>query len=160
MVGVLACELFFQICFDRLDGKQYPPSSQSTINGSQNTMLPLQTMAIQNRTNRPPGSPEGHRNPEFINGNDDEDDDIYKTQLLLFIKQQHLIKPGYSVDDTSATPEQSRRQSRVASTYSDQDNQGAYDNSGRFENEAIDVEAVDFVSVSISNEFRSKDLTN
>ena len=117
-------------------------------------MVPLETMAIRNRTNSPRGSPEGHRNPEFINDNkDDEDDDIYKTQLLLFLKQHHLVAPGYGQDSASVTSEQSRRQSREASAYSEQNNQDDYnygDHQGAYENEEIDVDSIQIADVSRS----------
>ena len=46
----------------------------------------------------PQSSPKGHLNPEFI-GEDDDDNDIYKAQLLLFLKQSHLIRPNIYPDE-------------------------------------------------------------
>lgn len=66
-------------------------------------------------------SPDGISNPEFVNESETEEDDIYKKQLLLFLKQSHLIKPGMNLsfgDDISDTSDYSNTNSRKASAVS------------------------------------------
>lgn len=67
----------------------------------------------------PKSTPKGQTNPEFID--DDDDNDIYKAQLLLFLKQAHLIRPNVYPDDQdnqSDTSEYSRSTSRKPSAVS------------------------------------------
>lgn len=84
-------------------------------------IIPLEIMVYDDEI-PPRASPDGHSNPEFLNKADEtEEDDIYKTQLLLFLKQSHLIKPGMNLsygDDISDTSEYSNRNSRKASAMS------------------------------------------
>jgi len=66
-------------------------------------------------------STDGISNPEFINESETEEDDIYKKQLLLFLKQSHLIKPGMVLsygDDISDTSDYSNSNSRKVSAVS------------------------------------------
>lgn len=68
----------------------------------------------------PKSTPKGQANPEFI-GDDDDDNDIYKAQLLLFLKQAHLIRPNIypdEQDNQSDTSEYSRSTSRKPSAVS------------------------------------------
>ena len=68
----------------------------------------------------PKSTPQGQTNPEFI-GDDDDDNDIYKAQLLLFLKQAHLIRPNIypdEQDNQSDTSEYSRSTSRKPSAVS------------------------------------------
>ena len=63
----------------------------------------------------------GHSNPEFIGDDEDDDNDIYKAQLLLFLKQSHLIRPHIypeEQDNNSDTSDYSRKNSRKVSAIS------------------------------------------
>ena len=69
----------------------------------------------------PKSSPQGQTNPEFIGDDEDDDNDIYKAQLLLFLKQAHLIRPNIypdEQDNKSDTSEHSRPTSRKTSAVS------------------------------------------
>ncbi|XP_031562557.1 uncharacterized protein LOC116298302 [Actinia tenebrosa] len=89
--------------------------------GSNMNIIPLEIMVYDDET-RPKPFPDGHSNPEFIpKDNETEEDDIYKKQLLLFLNQSHLIKPGMNLsygDDVSDTSEYSNKNSRKASAKS------------------------------------------
>lgn len=68
----------------------------------------------------PQSTPKGQTNPEFM-GDDDDDNDIYKAQLLLFLKQAHLIRPNIypdEQDNQSDISEYSRSTSRKPSAVS------------------------------------------
>ncbi|CAH3198909.1 unnamed protein product, partial [Porites evermanni] len=65
-------------------------------NGHRNTPIPLEVIYEDKTIPKP--SNKGHLNPEFI-GEDDDDNDIYKAQLLLFLKQSHLIRPNVYPDE-------------------------------------------------------------
>ena len=87
-------------------------------NGHRNTPIPLEVIYEDKTIPKP--SNKGHLNPEFI-GEDDDDNDIYKAQLLLFLKQSHLIRPNVypdEQDNNSDTSDYSRKNSRRVSALS------------------------------------------
>lgn len=87
-------------------------------NGHRNTPIPLEVIYEDKTVPKP--SNKGHLNPEFI-GEDDDDNDIYKAQLLLFLKQSHLIRPNVypdEQDNNSDTSDYSRKNSRGVSALS------------------------------------------
>ena len=110
------------------------------------TLVPLEIIEKDNTELRAP--PDGHDNPEFINGNEEEDDDIYKAQLLLFLKQSHLINPGLTPggDNSSDTSDFSRTPPRRASRLSEVN--GRLDE----EEETIDEGAVELDSIQVSED--------
>lgn len=82
-------------------------------------MIPLEVI-YEDKT-VPKSSPKGQTNPEFIGDDEDDDNDIYKAQLLLFLKQAHLIRPNIypdEQDNKSDTSEYSRPTSRKTSAVS------------------------------------------
>ena len=98
-------------------------------NGHRNTPIPLEVIYEEKTIPKP--SNKGHLNPEFI-GEDDDDNDIYKAQLLLFLKQSHLIRPNVypdEQDNNSDTSDYSRKNSRRVSALSaaSEKNQGDQD---------------------------------
>lgn len=87
-------------------------------NGHRNTPIPLEVIYEDKTVPKP--SNKGHLNPEFI-GEDDDDNDIYKAQLLLFLKQSHLIRPNVypdEQDNNSDTSDYSRKNSKRVSALS------------------------------------------
>lgn len=124
-VGV-ACGVFFLILIFvvllllRRRRKQAEPrngksaSNEYETNGH-GTVVPLEFI-YEDRT-VPNASPKGHQNPEFI-GDDDDDNDIYKAQLLLFLKHSHLIRSNLypeDQDNKSDASEHSKTNSRKQS---------------------------------------------
>ena len=63
----------------------------------------------------------GHSNPEFIGDGHDDDNDIYKAQLLLFLKQSHLTRPNVfqDVQDNKTDQSESPRKMSALSTTSE-----------------------------------------
>ena len=94
-------------------------SSKNAYSNGHNTMIPLEVI-YEDKT-VPKTSLKGQSNPEFIGDNDDDDNDIYKAQLLLFLKQSHLIRPNIYPDEQDNKSElsyNSRKMSAI-STASD-----------------------------------------
>lgn len=84
-------------------------------------IVPLEIMVYEEGHPKGRRSPDGISNPEFINESETEEDDIYKKQLLLFLKQSHLIKPGMNLsygDDISDTSDYTNTNSRKVSAIS------------------------------------------
>ena len=93
-------------------------SSKDSRTNGHSTIIPLEVI-YEDKT-VPKSTPKGQTNPEFI-GDDDDDNDIYKAQLLLFLKQAHLIRPNIypdEQDNQSDTSEYSRSTSRKPSAVS------------------------------------------
>lgn len=105
--------------FEHLDyNKLYFSSSKDSQTNGHSTIIPLEVI-YEDKT-VPKSTPKGQTNPEFI-GDDDDDNDIYKAQLLLFLKQAHLIRPNIypdEQDNQSDTSENSRSTSRKPSAVS------------------------------------------
>lgn len=82
------------------------------------TVVPLEI--IYEDSTATSANPKGKTNPEFI-GDDDDDNDIYKAQLLLFLKHSHLIRSNLYPDDQdnkSDASEHSKTNSRKPSAIS------------------------------------------
>ena len=77
-------------------------------------MIPLEVI-YEDKT-VPQVSPKGHSNPEFI-GDDEDDNDIYKAQLLLFLKQSHLIRPNVYPDEQDNKSETSENARKMSATF-------------------------------------------
>lgn len=93
-------------------------SSKDSQTNGHSTIIPLEVI-YEDKT-IPKSNPKGQTNPEFID-DDDDDNDIYKAQLLLFLKQAHLIRPNIypdEQDNQSDTSEYSRSTSRKPSAVS------------------------------------------
>lgn len=93
-------------------------NSKNTQTNGHSTIIPLEVI-YEDKT-VPQSNPKGQTNPEFI-GDDDDDNDIYKAQLLLFLKQAHLIRPNIypdEQDNQSDISEYSRSTSRKPSAVS------------------------------------------
>ena len=112
------------------DNLNFSSSKDSQTNGH-STRIPLEV--IYEDQTLPKSTPKGQTNPEFI---DDDDNDIYKAQLLLFVKQVHLIRPNIypdEQDNQSDTSEYSTSTSRKPSAVSrtsgtiDEDEEPAHD---------------------------------
>ena len=82
----------------------------------------------------------GETNPEFIGDDEDDDNDIYKAQLLLFLKQSHLIRPDLYFNDNNSDDKASRTPSRKTSTLSCSGVKLQKDDDD--ENEAIDLNSI------------------
>lgn len=93
---ILILALFFFLRRRRKQAEQRNGSNKDFYSNGHNTMIPLEVI-YEDKT-MPQSSPKGHLNPEFI-GEDDDDNDIYKAQLLLFLKQSHLIRPNIYPDE-------------------------------------------------------------
>ena len=92
-------------------------SSKDSQTNGHSTIIPLEVI-YEDKT-VPKSTPKGQTNPEFID--DDDDNDIYTAQLLLFLKQAHLIRPNVypdEQDNQSDTSEYSRSTSRKPSAVS------------------------------------------
>lgn len=93
-------------------------SSKDSHTNGHSTIIPLEVI-YEDKT-VPKSTSKGQTNPEFI-GDDDDDNDIYKAQLLLFLKQAHLIRPNIypdEQDNQSDTSEHSRSTTRKPSAVS------------------------------------------
>ncbi|KAL9967249.1 hypothetical protein ACROYT_G025434 [Oculina patagonica] len=115
-------------------------SSKDFQTNGHSTIIPLEVI-YEDKT-VPKSSPKGQTNPEFIGDDEDDDNDIYKAQLLLFLKQAHLIRPNIypdEQDNKSDTSEYSRPTSRKTSAVS------------RVSQEGKDEPALDDESNHVSN---------
>jgi len=131
------------VCFLRRRRKQAEQrngtlSSKDYYSNGHGTMIPLEVI-YEDKT-VPQSSPKGNVNPEFIGDDEDDDNDIYKAQLLLFLKQSHLIRPNAypnEQDNKSDTSDYSRKNSRKASAISTASEKNQEDN----DEQAVDAES-------------------
>jgi len=113
-------------------------SSKDYYSNGHGTMIPLEVI-YEDKT-VPQSSPKGNVNPEFIGDDEDDDNDIYKAQLLLFLKQSHLIRPNAypnEQDNKSDTSDYSQKNSRKASAISTASEKNQEDN----DEQAVDAES-------------------
>lgn len=102
-------------------------------------MIPLEV--IYKDKTVPKVSPKGYANPEFI-GDDEDDNDIYKAQLLLFLKQSHLIRPNVYPDEQDNKSETLENVRKMSATFA------VSDKNQEDKNKATDVTRVPNVEPS------------
>ena len=96
-----------------------------------------------------------HTNPEFIGDDDNGSNDLYKAQLLLFLKQAHLIPRDvlHDVQDRRTEKLDSTREMSAMSTTS----QKTYDHTGLSEETHVQDDSVaTYHKVRISKRAKNK----
>ena len=86
-------------------------------NNGNSTTIPLEVIYEDKTMSET--SLKSHTNPEFIGDDDNGDNDIYKAQLLLFLKQSHLIPRDVLHDGQNKRTEKShstRKMSAMSTT--------------------------------------------
>ncbi|XP_068670309.1 uncharacterized protein [Montipora foliosa] len=110
------------ICFVRRRRKQTEPRTtgfKDFFSNGYNAAIPLEVIYEDKTVLN--ASLKGHSNPEFIGDGHDDDNDIYKAQLLLFLKQSHLTRPNVfqDVQDNKTDQLESPRKMSSLSTTSE-----------------------------------------
>lgn len=110
------------ICFVRRRRKQTEPRTtgfKDFFSNGYSAAIPLEVIYEDKTVLN--ASLKGHSNPEFIGDGHDDDNDIYKAQLLLFLKQSHLTRPNVfqDVQDNKTDQSESPRKMSALSTTSE-----------------------------------------